>query len=106
MSQKGKKPRKKSGLESSALATTKKKFRAPTKGYEDIFFTSGTAKDASQFMNTVEQLSQYVLTLGWKQASALAKVVTDLKDPTLVASVMPTRTYLSVLRTDAIKTTN
>ena len=95
MEKKGKKPRKKLGPVSSAPNTTKKTFRALTKGYEDVFFTSGTAKDAAQFMETVEQLSQYVATSGWKQASALAKVMTDLKDPSLVALVRPTRTYLS-----------
>ena len=45
MAKKGKKPWKKSGTMSSDLMTTKKMFRAPTKGYEDIFFTLGTAKD-------------------------------------------------------------
>ena len=57
-------------------------------------------------MDTVEQLSQYVLALGWKQASALAKVMIDLKDPTLVAPVRPTRTYLSGLGPDVGETTN
>ena len=57
-------------------------------------------------MDTVEQLSQYVLTLGWKQASAIAKVMIDLKDPTLVAPVRPTRTYLSGSGPDTVKTTD
>ena len=65
---KGKKPWKKSGLENSSLTTTKKTFRAPTKGYEDVFFTSGTAKDAAHFTDMIEQLSRYVATLGWKQS--------------------------------------
>ena len=56
MENKGKKPWKKLGLESSALTTTKKMFQAPTKVYEDVFFTSGTAKDMAQFMDTIEQL--------------------------------------------------
>ena len=57
-----------SGSASSAPATTKKKFWVPTKGYEYVFFTLGTAKDAAQFMDTVEQISQYVATSVWKQA--------------------------------------
>ena len=70
------------------------------------FFTSGTAKDAAQFMDTVEQLSQYVATSGWKQASALSKVMTNLKYPTMVAPVRPTRTYLSGSVPDAVETTD
>ena len=66
MRKKGKKPWKKSGQENSAPTTTKKTLWAPTKGYEYVFFTSGTAKDAAQFMDTIEQLSRYVDTLGWK----------------------------------------
>ena len=70
------------------------------------FLTSGASKDAAQFMDTVDQLSRYVATLGWKQASALAKFVTDLKDPTMVAPVSSTRTYLNGSRPDAVKTTD
>ena len=93
MAKKGKKPWKRSGPASSAPITTKKTLWAPTKGYKDLFFTLGTDKDTVQFTDTIEQLSRYVVTLGWKQASALAKVMTDLKDPALVAPARPTRTY-------------
>ena len=78
MANKGNKPWKNSGSESNAPATTKKKFQTPIKGYEDVIFTLGAAKDAAQFMGMIEQLSRYVATLGWKQASALAKVMADL----------------------------
>ena len=64
MAKKGKKPWKKSGPASSVLTTTKKTFQAPTKGYEDVFFTLGTSKDAVQFTDTIEQLSRYMATLG------------------------------------------
>ena len=56
MLKKGKKPYNKSGPASSAPTTMEKMFRAPTKVYKDVFFTSGTAKYASQFMDTIEQL--------------------------------------------------
>ena len=102
MTKKRNKPWKKSGPANSAPTTTKKKFRAPTKGYKYLFFTSGTAKDAAQFTDTIEQLSRYVDTLGWKQVSALAKVMTNLKDPALVAPARPTRTYLSGSGTNAV----
>ena len=105
MAKKGTKPWKKSGSASSAPATTEKNLQAPTKGYKDVSFTLGTAKDASQFMDTVDELLRYVATLGWKQASTLAKVMTDINDLALVAPVKPTRTYLSGLGPDAVKTT-
>ena len=106
MANKGKKPWKKSGPVSSAPTTTKNTFQTLTKVYEDVFFTSGTAKDAAQFMDMIEQLSWYMVTWGWKQASALAKVVAELKDPTLVVPARPTRMYLSGLGLDAVETTN
>ena len=67
MKKKGKKPWNKLGPVNSAPTTTKKTFRAPTKGYEDVLFTSGTVKDAAQFMDKIEQLSRYVAKLGWNQ---------------------------------------
>ena len=56
MANKGNKPWKNSGSESNAPATTKKKFQTPIKGYEDVIFTLGAAKDAAQFMDMIEQL--------------------------------------------------
>ena len=106
MEKKGNKPRKKSGTASSAPTTTKKTFRAPTKGYEDIIFTSGLAKDAAQFTETIEKILRYMATSGRKQASELAKVMTNLKDPALVAPARLTRTYLSGSGTDAVETTD
>ena len=106
MATKGKQPWKKSGLASSAPTTTKKTFRALTKGYKDVCFTLGTAKDGAQFTDTIEQLLRYVATSGWKQASALANVMTDLKDPAPVAPARPTRTYLCGSGPDWVKTTD
>ena len=81
----------------------KKTFRAPTKGYEYIFFTSGTAKYAAQFTDTIQKLLRYLATLGWKQSSAFAKVMTDLKDLALVAPARLTRTYLRRSGPNAVK---
>ena len=106
MAKKGKKPWKKSGPTSSAPTTTKKTFRAPNKGYKDVFFTLGTAKDAAHFTDTIEQLSRYVATLVWKQDSVLAKVMTNLKDPALIATARPTRTYLCGLGPNAVDKTD
>ena len=106
MERKVKKPWKKLGSLNSAPTTTKKTFRAQKKGYEYIFFTSGTAKDVAQFTDTIEQISRYVATSGWKQASEIAKVMTNLKDPELVAPARTTRTYLCVLVPEAVETTD
>ena len=70
------------------------------------FFTSETAKEMVQFMDTVEQLSRYLETSGCKKASAISKVMNNLKDPTLVAPVRPTRAYLSGSGPDAVEATN
>ena len=67
---------------------------------------SGATKDVEQFMDTIEQLSICVATLGCKHASAIANVMTNLKDPTLVAPVRPSRTYLSGSVSDAVETTD
>ena len=45
-------------------------------------------------------------TPGWKQASLLAKFMTNLKDSTLVAPARPNRTYLSGSVPDAFETTD
>ena len=58
-----------------------------------------------QFTDKIERLSRYVATLVWKQSSALAKVMTNLKDLVLVAPARPTRTYLCGSVPDAINTT-
>ena len=106
MLKKGKKPWKKSGKSSSFLTTTKKTFRLQTKWCKDVFFTSVTAKDTVHFTGTIDQLSRYVDTSGWKQDSEFAKVVTNPKDPVLIVPARPTRTYLCRLGPDAVKKTN
>ena len=106
MVKKGKKPWKKSGPASGALTKMNKMFRAPIIGYEYVFFTSGTSKDSAQFMDTIEQLSTYVAMLGWKQALALAKVMTKLKDLALVAPANLTRTYVCGSGPNVVKKTN
>ena len=103
MTKKGKKPWKNLGPANSALTTTKKTFWAPTKGYKDVFFTSGTAKGAAKFTYTIDRISRYVATSGWKQASALAKVMADLKDTALVAPDRPTGKYFLGSGPDAVE---
>ena len=63
-------------------------------------------KDTVQFMDTVEQIPRYVAMSGWKQASAPAKVMTDLKDPMLVALFRLNITHLSGSGPDTVNTTD
>ena len=63
------------------------------------------AKEAAQFTEMIEQLSKYVATSGWKQASAHSKFMTDLKDLALVAPARPTKTYVCRSESDAFETT-
>ena len=57
-------------------------------------------------MDTIEQILRYVATSSWKQASALAKVMIDLKDLTLVAPDRPTRMHLSGSEPNTVETNN
>ena len=61
------------------MLATKSKFVAPTSGHEDVYFTTGSAKDATAFQGTVQKLAQHVSTAaGWKQGSTLEKAMTNL----------------------------
>ena len=41
------------------------KFTAPASGFEDVYFTWGTAKDAAKFEDTVSKLAWHVGTSPW-----------------------------------------
>ena len=74
---------------------TKKKFTAPTPGYEDVYFTSGPTKDAAQFQGTVNKLSRCVGTQCWKKASVLSKAMGDLVAPVYTGPTRPSRQYMT-----------
>ena len=60
---------------------TKSKFVAPTLGHEDVYFTTGSTKDAAAFQVTVQKLAWHVSTAArWKRGSTLGKTITDLRD--------------------------
>ena len=42
-------------------------FEAPTADLESVYFTVGGTKDAAEFKDTVEKLSQHVAKTAWKQ---------------------------------------
>ena len=49
--------RKKGASRESTLAT-KSKFVAPTSGHEDVYFTTGSTKDATAFQGMVKKLAR------------------------------------------------
>ena len=68
----------------------KPKFMAPTSGHKDVYFTTGSTKDAAAFQDTVQKLALHVSTVaGWKQGPMLGKVMTDLRDPVLNPPTRP-----------------
>ena len=74
--------------------TTKPKFEAPTSGHENVYFTTGSTKDAAAFQDTVRKLARHVSTAaGWKHGPVLAKAMTDLKDPVFDLPIRPVRMY-------------
>ena len=76
-----------------ALVAGKKKFREPTQGMEDIYYTKGTSKDAAQFTLVTTSLSNSVVTHSWTSASTRAKAMRELKAPTFADMGKPVRMY-------------
>ena len=72
----------------------KPKFVAPMSGREDVYFTTGSIKDAAAFQDTVHKLARRVSTAaGWKQGPTLGKVMTNLRDPVFDQPTRPVRMY-------------
>ena len=72
----------KRGTSGGSTPVAKPKFVAPTSGHEDVYFTTGSTKDAAAFQDTVLKLARHMSTAsGWKQGPTLGKAMTDLQDP-------------------------
>ena len=62
-----------------STSASKPKFVAPTSGHEDVYFTTGSTKDAAAFQDTVQEFARHVSTAaGWKQGLTLGKAMIDL----------------------------
>ena len=69
----------KRGASGGYRSVTQPKCVAPTSGHEDVYFTTGSTKDATAFQGTVQKLARHVSTVaGWKQGPTLGKATTDL----------------------------
>ena len=63
------------------------KFKAPTSGLEDVYFTHGTSMAAAEFSQVQLKLSRYV---GSKAKGAMgAKAIMSLKNPNLAEPIQP-----------------
>ena len=77
-----------------SMLATKPKFVAPIVGHEDVYFTTGSTKDAAAFQDTVLKLARHVSTApGYKQGPTLSKAMTDLRDPQFDQPTRPVRKY-------------
>ena len=95
----------KRGTSGGSTPDTKPKFVAPTSGHGDVYFATGSTKDAAAFQGTVQKLARHVPTaVGWKQGPTLGKAMTDLRDPTFVPPARPVRKYFK--NTDGTATTD
>ena len=64
----------KKGASGGSASDAKPKFVAPTSGYEDVYFTTGSTKADMAFQGTVQKLTQHVSTVvRWKQGPTLGK---------------------------------
>ena len=56
------------------MSDARPKFMAPTSGHEDVYFTTGSTKEAAAFQDTVQKLARQVSTdVGWKQVPTWGK---------------------------------
>ena len=77
---KGRQRRSGKSTKSTADEMSPGSFEAPTAGLESVYFTTGSTKDAADFKDTVEKLSQHVATTAWKKALIPSKSMTELKE--------------------------
>ena len=52
----------KKGVSRESTSDTKTKFVAPTSGHEDVYFITGSTKDATAFQGTVQKVARHVST--------------------------------------------
>ena len=69
--------------------TTTKKFTAPTTRMEDVFFTTGTNKEAANFNETKKRLARYVGTCNYRGAATAPLVIETMTNPTFTATSRP-----------------
>ena len=75
----------------ASAARVAKKFKAPTSGLEDVYFTWGTVSDAERYTEVVDKLKEYVAVHFCDQATVAARAMEELKPPVFVKTDRPVR---------------
>ena len=68
---------------------TTEKFKAPTTGLTDVYFTTGTNEDAANFNDTKKRLARHVGTCNYRGAAAASLVIETMTPPTFKTSNRP-----------------
>ena len=90
----------KSSSSSTSPTKTPTTFRAPTPGFETVYFDiTGTSADAEIFITTKEKLANYISTQLYRGAVTASKVVEYLVRPDLVEPNRPTRAKATTTKT-------
>ena len=74
-------------------ATTTRKFTAPTLELEDVYFTWGTAKDATKFEDMASQLARHVGTRSWPHSLVAWRGMSTIETPMFEEPERPVRKY-------------
>ena len=94
----------KKGASGESTSATKSKFMAHTSGHKDVYFTTGSTKDAVAFQGTVQKLARHVSTVvGRKQGLMVGKAMINLRDLLFNPPSRPVRQYYNM---NSMVTTN
>ena len=88
-----------------AATPNKDEHEAPTLGPKKVTFTEGTAQDAAQFEDVLNNLASYVGTQPWWQSLVSAKAMGELLAPVFTEPTKPVRKYYVHLERDAVMPT-
>ena len=69
---------------------------------EDVFFTTGTNKEAANFNETKKRLARYVGTCNYRGAAAASLVIETMTNPTFTATKRPDQPILTTASGDKI----
>ena len=79
----------KNGSGYSQPNTDKNKFKAPTAGLTDVFFTTGMNEDAANFNETKRRLARHVGTCNYRGAATASLVIETMTPPTFTTIKRP-----------------
>ena len=77
-------------------------YKAPTLGLKNVTFKEGTAQDANQFEDVLNNFASYVGTQPWSRSSVAAKAMSELLALVFTEPTKPIRKYYAQLERDAV----